>query len=336
MRFHAEISHDANFWNEIVIASEHTHLFHRWEWLKTVENRLGFKFHPLVIYKGSTPVGIYPVFSKSKYFYKFAFSPPPYTGISYLGPALVDYADLKEDKRLSILKGLVESVDKFVFSELGASYFLTNVSPNLKDVRPYKWLNYDIDLIFHYILDISRGVENVWKGFKKEARENVKKAIKWGFKFEMGEPDDIKTIYEMLKGRYKEQGLKMKINLSYLREICDLFSDSIKIFLCRRDGEVVTGIVALCFKDRISFWIGGAKSDAKYANDLIHWEAIKWACENGFKYYEEFGAGTERLARFKSKFNPDLVVAFSVKKYRSFHVRILEGIYKLGRNYLNI
>jgi len=91
----------------------------------------------------------------------------------------------------------------------------------------------------------------------------------------------------------------------------------------------MSGIVALCFRDTISFWIGAAKIDKKglYPNDLLHWEGIRWACEHGFRHYEAYGAGTERLARFKSKYNSSLVVCFSAKKYSNHFIRLLESVY---------
>ena len=327
---------DKELWEKIVRESIHTHIFHSWEWLKIAEKHTENKLYPLIILKGETPIGIYPVFLNSRHFLKLAFSPPPYTGISYLGPAVLDYHKLKEDKKLSILDGLVKSVNSLLFSEFNASYFLTNLSPKLIDIRPYKWLGYEIEPFFHYSLDLSKGPEEVWRRFKKEARENVKKAIKSGFIAEIGTIEDIKFVYDMLKERYAEQGIRMGMRYEYLKEVCKKFEDNIKIFLCKKDSGYTTGIVALCFKDRISFWIGGAKSGSNYSNDLVHWEAIKWACENGFKYYEEFGAGTERLARFKSKFNPELVICFSVRKYKGFHMKLLEHVYKMGRNYLRI
>mgnify|MGYP000330093403 CR=1 FL=1 len=324
---------DRDLWNEIVFKSNQTHLFHTWKWLKLAERFTGFKLYPILILKGHEPIGIYPIFFKKKIF-KLVFSPPPYTGMSYLGPALIGYESLKEDKKLYYLSNLIKIVHKFVFSELKSSYFFSSLSPKLIDVRPYKWLGYEIKVIFHYIMNIS-DVEKVWKNMKKHARENIKKGIRREYTFELGNQDDIEFIYQALIGRYNIQGKKIYMELEYLKRVYKEFRDNIKIFLCKKDGNYLTGIVAICFKDKISFWIGGAKTDDTYSNDFLHWKAIEWASKNGFKYYEEFGAGTQRLARFKSKFNPELVVCFSVKKCKSY-MKLAEEIYRMGRNYLRI
>jgi len=325
---------DRELWEDIVMKSPHSHLFHTWNWLKLAEEFTKFKLYLLIIFKGEEPIGVCPIFFKKKGFLKLAFSPPPYTGMSFLGPIFTNYESLKEFKKINYLYNTVKVIDNFIFSELKASYFFSSLPPRLIDIRPYKWLNYKIAIIFHYIMDIS-DVNRVWKNMKKGARENIKKGFKRGYTFELGDHNDIEFIYQTLIERYSTQGKKIHMKLEYLKRVYKEFKDNIKIFLCKKDDNYLTGIVAICFKDKISFWIGGAKTDDTYSNDFLHWKAIEWASKNGFKYYEEFGAGTQRLARFKSKFNPELVVCFSVKKCKSY-MKLAEAIYKIGRNYLRI
>jgi hypothetical protein len=73
-------------------------------------------------------------------------------------------------------------------------------------------------------------------------------------------------------------------------------------------------------------WVGIPKTGLVgiSANDLIQWEAIKYAQMIGLDYYEEMDAGDDpRLRYFKSKYNPELVVWYAATKYSSF-------IYKIG------
>jgi hypothetical protein len=43
--------------------------------------------------------------------------------------------------------------------------------------------------------------------------------------------------------------------------------------------------------------------------------------------YIEIGANTERLCKYKSKYNPKLLISFSSKKYISHMSKIIETIY---------
>jgi lipid II:glycine glycyltransferase (peptidoglycan interpeptide bridge formation enzyme) len=65
-------------------------------------------------------------------------------------------------------------------------------------------------------------------------------------------------------------------------------------------------------------------------NDLVQWEAINWACNNGYKYYEEMDAGDDpRLRHFKSKYNPELAIWYTAIKYSSRLYEVGERLIKL-------
>ena len=82
------------------------------------------------------------------------------------------------------------------------------------------------------------------------------------------------------------------------------------------------------------FWVGLPKTDIVgiSPNDMIQWEAIRWAQSNGYEYFELMDAGDDpRLRHFKSKYNPDLVIWYSATKYSSFIFKIGENVFKLLR-----
>ena len=321
---------DRKRWNQLISESIYNSIFHIWEWLEIAEKYTKSRLYPIVSYRGEEPIGVFPIFYKKKFGLKMTFSPPPSTAMGFLGPIILNYEKIKEDKRLYYLSEFQKKVDNFIFSDLDSSYALFFLHPILKDCRSFKWTNYRIEPVFHYMLDLTPGPGFLWQQFKKELRENVKKSKKKGVYFEEGEKEDLLLIYESLVERYKEQNKIVQISKNYLLDLYNLFyPKNLRIFVAKKNGEFLTGIIALCFKDTIYFWIGGTKAGLKslYPNDLLHWEAIKWACEHGYKYYVEFGAGTERLARFKSKFNPNLIVCFSARKYSTFFVRLLESLY---------
>jgi len=178
----------------------------------------------------------------------------------------------------------------------------------------------------------------VWAGFKKEFRENVKKTKKKGITFEEGSYDDLKYIYRSIIRIYEQQDKKVYISENYLKDLYKTFSsESLKIFVARYRREPIQGIVTLCYDRTVQFWIGGAKTNIKgvYPNEFLHWEVMRWAHDNGFKLFEEFGAGTERLAIFKSKYNPNLNVCFQAKK-SGLIFRLYERAYAMFRNWVKI
>ena len=91
--------------------------------------------------------------------------------------------------------------------------------------------------------------------------------------------------------------------------------------------------IHLClYKNILFLWVGVPKAELKgiSTKDLVQWEAIKWAHNNGFKYYEEMDDGEDpRLTYFKAKYNPELVIWYSAIKYSSYIYKIAEKSIKL-------
>lgn len=323
---------DAALWDRLVESSPHGTIFHTWKWLKIAEKHTNSKLYPIIGYKGSTPVGIYPLFYQKKAFLKMVFSPPPHTAIPYLGPALVDYDKLKQDKRETNFLEFQRQTDKFLKNKLRANYINISLPPRLSDPRPYRWTGYHIEPAYGYIMDLSKGVEHIWtKKFDKKLRQDIERAKRRGISIEEGNKEELEIIYELLTNRYAEQGRIVTVPKNYLLDIYDSFHQNLKIFIAKYNGEIVSGLMDIYYKDIIASWIGNLKPRFKISpspNDLLNWEAMKYACEHGFKYYETIGAaGDERLRNYYSKYNAELLVRFLSKKYSSFMPRVMEEIY---------
>ncbi len=104
-----------------------------------------------------------------------------------------------------------------------------------------------------------------------------------------------------------------------------------KIFVAKVDGEIVTGSIDLQYRDTHYSWIGNPKPKKPISpspNDLLIWESVRYAHEQGFRYYVTMNAaGDKRLhSYYASKFDPELKAHFSVKK-NSFLAGILETGY---------
>jgi CelD/BcsL family acetyltransferase involved in cellulose biosynthesis len=323
---------DAEEWNKLVESSPHGTIFHTWKWLKIVEKHTSSKLYPLIGYKGTTPVGIFPLFYQRKAYLKMAFSPPPHTAIPYLGPALVGYDKLKQAKKETYFVELQRQVDKFINDELKANFIYISLPSGLLDPRPFKWTGYEVEHAYGYVMDLSNGVEYLWqKKYGKRLRKDVERARRRGFDIEEGGKEELEVIYGLMVDRYAEQDKMVTVPKDYLLELYDSFSETIKIFVAKYEGEIVTGVIDVYYKDRVVTWIGNPKPSIKITsspNDLLNWETMKYACEHGFLYYETIGtAGNERLHSYFSKPNPELLVRFSAKKYSSFMFKWLANSY---------
>ena len=327
-----DIVKDGDLWDKIVERSNGT-IFHRWEWLKLMERysikkifrkNCKAKLYPLVIFDDETPIGLFPVFLY-KSMVKFVFSPPGRVENLYLGPLIVEYDKLKQNKKESRLFSVVKEVDSFIQSELDPNFVMFSTIPNLIDSRPFKWLGYDVEPRYTYILKLNRDMEEIWRGFHKNLRRGIEKARRSGIIVREGSKDDLNYIYDLLIKRNRIHTSK-----EFVLEVFKKFQPNVKVFIAEKNGEKLSGIVNICYNKKVSFWIGSPKFSYRgiNPNELVFYESIKWAKENGFKYYEIMGADDLSLFEFKRKFNGDLVTFFTARKYSPRFVKIVEAIYR--------
>jgi len=337
MSIHVESTKDSELWNRIVESSPQGTIFHLWEWLKIVEKYTGTKLYPLIGYRGSTPIGVYPLFAQKIKFIKTYFSPPPKALLLYLGPVIANYETLKESKKVGLFYNFQKEVDEFLFSELNANYVRVRTSPYF-ECRPLLWSGYDVKPLYTYMIRLEKDPEVLWKKLNRKTRVNIEKTKREGVTIEMGEYDDLAYLRSALYSRFEEQGFRPTKDYykSYLEELFKTFyPENMKIFVAKQNGERIGGLVTLHYRKWAGLWIGIPKTKLTgiYPNDLAQWEAIKWACNEGYEKYELMDSGDNpRLVDYKSNFNPEPVPWFSAVKHSSLAFRIVERMSHIVRS----
>jgi len=317
---------DSKEWDRLVEISPQGTIFHTWNWLRIVEKYTNAKLYPLIGYKGDTPIGVFPIFFRKKYL-KMIFSPPPHMAIPYLGPALIKYDRLKQDKRETNLIEFQKQVDNFI-NELGASYISFSLTPELIDSRPFRWSGYTVVPHYHRSIDISKGEDYVWSQFQKRVRQGIVKTREKGVLVEEGNLEELEVLYDLLIRRYRELGKTVNVPKKYLIELYKNLYPRVLIFIAKYEGETLTGSIYVKSKNKLISWIGNPKPKISglYLNELIKWEVVKWAIQQGFEKYELIGASDEKLDMHKRKYNFPLSVHFYVKK-SSFYADLVEWSY---------
>ena len=67
-------------------------------------------------------------------------------------------------------------------------------------------------------------------------------------------------------------------------------------------GKLVSALVGFCYKDRVHILIAVSDPDFQEfrPNDAMHWEFIKWAINNNYRYFD-FGRVREDSGQFEYK-----------------------------------
>jgi lipid II:glycine glycyltransferase (peptidoglycan interpeptide bridge formation enzyme) len=306
---------DRELWNRIIDKSPHGSIFHTWEWLEIAEKYSGMRLYPLIAYKGTTPVGAFPVFVKKIGPFSAVFSPPPRLAIPFLGPVVVDYNNLKQNKKDTMYHGLVSGALEFI-KEMRPVYTCITSPPNLIDARQFLWSGFKAKPVYNYFFDISRGKEYLWRRLKKARRKNITKTGKL-FEFRVGEDkSDFDFVVNGVFSRAEEQNIRLRLSRKYLNALYRRLNGNVKVHVVARNGERVVGIINLTHGNYVYSWLGNFKKKIKgYSpNDLLLWKSIEHSIDKGYTHFFEIGANISRLVKFKAQFNPDLLLNFKFTK----------------------
>ena len=321
---------DRDLWETLLESSRQSTIFHSWDWLKIAERYSDSAFHPMIVYNGSEPIGLIPLFFQKRSFQKMVFSPPPHLAIPYLGPVFANYDQLKQHKKETFFIDTQKALDLYIADELHADYVSIFLPPNLQDPRPFSWTGYGLRPVYDYVIDLRGSLDQIRANFGKNLRMAISQGEKRGFVAETGNSDAWRTLYSLMVSRYEQQNKSVRVPIEYLEAVQKTFPDTIKTIVVKYEGEIVTGCIDILYRDELLSWIGNLRPLKKLSpspNDLCCYYEIAYAKQKALNYYiTAEAAGNPRLHEYYSKFNPDLRIRFSVKK-ASFLAQTCESAY---------
>lgn len=313
-------------WDSFIDNNPHGLLYHKWDFLKLTEKYTGYELLPYGIFKGAQLICVFPLFYKRIAGVKLLFSPPPQTGIPYLGPVLEkDFDSMKQDKKESNLNLIIQEIDHEI-SKIAPNYFSAILVPGFLDIRPFQWLNYQVNPLYTYMVDLRPELKGIWDGFSSLCRQNIRKGK--ALNCRLAKCDDASTLTALLAQRYTEQGLNHAVDPAYLNEAIRTYPKSLLID-CLYDNDELIGATLNQAYNRYLGWMGLTKSqDSKYryANEFMIWQLMQEAKSLGFEKFEISGANKQSLCSYRSKFNPQLELYYTISK-KDLLGRLAEAIY---------
>jgi len=337
---------DQQIWEEVVERSPNSTIYHTWKWLKLVEKysrlkkagmKSSAKLFPVILLEKGSPIGIYPLFLFNPAGLNFCYSPPSQAETMYLGPLIPDIDTMKQEKKQIFLVDMQKEMDKFIKKDLKSNYIQINTPPGFEDCRAFRWGGYKVEPRFTYHIDLSKGTEIIWKNFNRSLRYYIEKAKKEGIVVAQGDKEDAFYLYDLLKERKRVESTK-----EFLGSVYDALSpDKIKIFIAKVGAERLSGIITVIHKDKVSFWIGSPKYSYNgiSPNELVLWESIRWAGEQGYKTYEIVGADDYILFPFKRKFNGKIIPYYQMKWFSpvlNVFASVYSSLKKANNNELDV
>ena len=171
---------------------------------------------------------------------------------------------------------------------------LTPMSPAYRGercprVNPLLHLGVENTLTQTYVIDLSYSEQELWDNLLGYCRTHIRKAEKEGFIIREADAfEDIEKYYELHLETYQRTGAEPH-PFEYFKQIWENFTIKgfSKFFFAEYDGVLVAVDNEALYKEGVVGWTAaGATVATKGVNNLLHWHAIKYFKQQGFKWYE--------------------------------------------------
>jgi len=186
------------------------------------------------------------------------------------------------------------------------------------------------------ILNLKKTEEELLFDMHQKTRYNIRLAEKKGVKIK--ESNDVNIFWQLTKETTKRDRFK-SYGKEYYKKI--IASDMIKLYVAEYDNKILAAGIFVFYGETVTYLHGASTHEDKnvMAPYLLHWEMIKLAQREGYKYYDFFGIDEKKwpgITRFKKGFSGEEIsypgtfdVVFSRAWYTIYNlVRVL---YKLVR-----
>lgn len=143
-----------------------------------------------------------------------------------------------------------------------------------------------------------------WDSLRSSARNRIRKAENADFRVRHG-LDDLHYFWPVYAENMHLLGAPV-LTRNFFHNLARTETLQPHLIALEQQGKIVAGMVLTVFKDGAeNGWTSSTKAArSAYANDLLYWEAVRWAVSRGLRWLDlgrsESGGGHER---FKEKFN---------------------------------
>ena len=274
---------DGELWDRFVAKAADGTLGHRWAWRDVVSGTYGHHVFNLAAVRGGAIVGVLPVaFLRSRLFGRQLVSMP------YL-----DYGGLCTDGDTGA-EGALTSAAQELATRHGARLELRHLFE--KDV--------DLPASLEKVtltIDISAGEDGAWARLRSNRRGQIRKARREGLTASVHGIEAIEAFYRVWATNMRDLGSPVHPR-SFFERIMTAFPDIARVVLVNDGSAAVGAGIVIGHGDRVVLpWSSSLRTSlAKGPNQLLYWEAIRYAISTGATTFD-FGRSSRGAGTFDSK-----------------------------------
>jgi peptidoglycan pentaglycine glycine transferase (the first glycine) len=277
---------DRERWNEAVAHLPYGHVLQSYEWGE-FKSRHGWTPFRLLFMAEREAVG-----AASALLQRLPRVP---WGVMYVskGPAL----DYDNEELLNVVLGKLEDLAReqraiFIKIDPDVTADRENISKTLLD-RGWRASREQIQFRNTLLIDLRQGEETLLMAMKSKTRYNVRLGQRRGVEVHLGNMEDLPLFYEMYTITSARDDFIIR-PFSYYADAWGTFVERglAQLFLARYQGEALAGLMLFHFVDRVWYMYGASTEKHRnlMPNQLLQWEAMRWAKEQGYVFYDMWGA----------------------------------------------
>lgn len=307
-------------WDEL-LPDSNCGVFHTPEGLRVLDRHAAGDLHVFGGFEGEQPIGLLPLFIRERFNFRTVLSPPPGFGVRDLGPVFLPVSP-KRRKQEKVEKNFIKEIIDTVDADHRMTIFRMSGGTFYRDPRPFWWAGFNVYPTFTYQLDLeSAEPDEVLRSFSKSVRRDIRDATEADVTVRgNGGLADVREIYETIEARFDDQEKRLPISWEYTQDMYESLGDRAQVYVAESpEGEFLSGIVVLYSNDTAYFWNGGTgRTDHSFSvNSLLHWRIMEDIIYGQTKFdierYDFQTANNERIVRYKSKFNGELVPNYRIE-----------------------
>lgn len=136
-------------------------------------------------------------------------------------------------------------------------------------------------------LDLTPGIEEVWRSFPAKVRNQVRKAEKAGLRTEIGGAELLNDFYTVFAVNMRDLGSPVH-SRAFFTSMFAAFGCQARVVLVRDGHTPVGGLICLFFKGSATVpWASSLREFlTKCPNNLAYWEAMQYAAAQGCTVFD--------------------------------------------------
>lgn len=260
-------------------------LAHQPEWMEIFRHGLGHRPTYLLARREGALVGVLPLAQVSSWLFGRFLVSLPY--VNQGGPLADDDVALS-----ALIDAAVDLADRSDVKYLELRSRVQHAHPKLTKTRSDKVLMW---------LDLPRDAESLWKSFKPEVRNQIRKGEKSGLTVHWGHQNELDAFYDVFAVNMRDLGTPV-FGRSLFQSMLDELKDNAELCIVRLEGLPIAGALLLHGGGHTE--VPSASSLREHnktcANMLMYHHLLLRAIERGQQVFD-FGRSSEDSGTFKFK-----------------------------------